>query len=188
MTAILQEHVGTMPVLIAATAVIFIVACCVVDARTRRIPNAMSATAMLAGLAMNAMYFGPSGLGLSLTGLLAAGAVLLPAFAVGGLGAGDVKMMGAIGALLGPQLALAGLGLGMIFGGLIMLVHLARRGRLGEKLGATWAMVAAASLARSVEPLRGPAADPNAVALPYSVPLGLGTVTVLMFLAWRGML
>ena len=97
-------------------------------------------------------------------------------------------MMGAIGALLGPQLALAALGLGMIFGGFIMLAHLARRGRLKEKLGDTWAMVAAASLARSVEPLRGPAADPNAIALPYSVPLGLGTVAVLIFLGWRGAL
>jgi prepilin peptidase CpaA len=177
-----------MPTLIAAIAVIFIVACCVVDARTRRIPNVLSASAMLAGLALNAMYFGVAGLGVSLGGLLAAGAVLVPAFAVGGLGAGDVKMMGAIGALLGPQLALAALGLGMIFGGLIMLAHLARRGRLREKLGSTWAMVAAASLARSVEPLRGPAADPDAIALPYSVPLGLGTVAVLIFLGWRGTL
>ena len=177
-----------MPTLIAAIAVIFIVACCVVDARTRRIPNVLSASAMLAGLGLNTMYFGVSGLAVSLGGLLAAAAVLLPTFALGGIGAGDVKMMGAIGALLGPQLALAALGLGMIFGGLIMLAHLARRGRLQEKLGATWAMVAAASLARSVEPLRGPAADPDAVALPYSVPLGLGTVTVLIFLGWRGTL
>ena len=177
-----------MPILIAAIAVVFIVACCVVDARTRRIPNVLSAGAMLAGLGLNTAYFGVSGLGVSVGGLLAAAAVLLPAFAVGGLGAGDVKMMGAIGALLGPQLALAALGLGMIFGGFIMLAHLARLGRLKEKLGATWAMVAAASFARSVEPLRGPAADPDAIALPYSVPLGLGTVAVLIFLGWRGTL
>jgi len=177
-----------MPTLIAAIAVVFIVACCVVDARTRRIPNVLSASAMLAGVGLNTAYFGISGLGVSLGGLLAAAAVLLPAFAAGGIGAGDVKMMGAIGALLGPQLALAGLGLGMIFGGLIMLVHLARRGRLQEKLGSTWAMVASAALARSVEPLRAPAADANAVALPYSVPLGLGTVAVLIFLGIRGTL
>ena len=177
-----------MPTLIAAIAVVFIVACCIVDARTRRIPNVLSAGAMLAGLGLNTMYFGMTGLGVSLGGLLAAGAVLLPAFAVGGLGAGDVKMMGAIGALLGPQLALAALGLGMIFGGFIMLAHLTRCGRLKEKLGSTWAMIAAASLARSVEPLRAPANDPNAVALPYSVPLGIGTVAVLAFIAWRGAL
>lgn len=55
-----------MPTLIAAIAVIFIVACCVVDARTRRIPNALSASAMLAGLGLNTMYFGLNGFGLSL--------------------------------------------------------------------------------------------------------------------------
>jgi len=175
-----------MPTAIVAIAVIFTVACCVVDARTRRIPNVLSATAMLAGLGLNAAYFGVNGLAVSVAGMLAAAAVLLPTFALGGIGAGDVKMMGAIGALLGAQIALAALGLGMILGGLIMLAHLARRGRLREKLGATWAMVAAASLARSVEPLRAPAADPDAVALPYSVPLGLGTVVVMVFLGNRG--
>jgi prepilin peptidase CpaA len=177
-----------MPILIATVAVIFIVACCVADARTRRIPNGLSASAILAGLGLNAAYHGLSGLALRVGGLLAAGAVLLPAFAVGGIGAGDVKMMGAIGALIGPEPALAGLGLGMIFGGVIVVAHLARHGRLGEKLGSTWAMVAAAALARSVEPLRAPSKDPNAVALPYSVPLGLGTVAVLVFIAWRGAL
>jgi prepilin peptidase CpaA len=175
-----------LPNVIAAVAVLFVVACCVVDTRTRRIPNVLSAGAMLAGIGLNAAYFGMSGLGASLGGLLAATAILLPTFAVGGIGAGDVKMMGGVGALLGTQLALAGLGLGMIFGGVIMLVHLARRGRLQEKLGSTWAMVASAALARSVEPLRAPAADPNAVALPYSVPLGMGTLVVLVFLSLRG--
>ena len=184
----MAENVNVMPMLIATVAVVFIVACCVADARTRRIPNVLSASAMLAGLGLNAAYYGVSGLGVSLGGLLAAGAVLLPAFAVGGIGAGDVKMMGAIGALIGPEAALAGLGLGMIFGGIIVVGHLARHGRLREKLGSTWAMVASASLARSVEPLRAPANDPNAVALPYSVPLGLGTVAVLAFIAWGGAL
>ena len=177
-----------MPTIIPATAVVFIVACCVVDARTRRIPNVLSFSAMIAGLVLNTMYFGPQGLASSLGGLLAAGAILVPAFAAGGIGAGDVKMMAAVGALLGTQLAIAGLGLGMIFGGIIMLVHLARRGRLQEKLGATWAMVASAALARSIEPLRAPAADPNAVALPYSVPLGLGTVAVMVVVGLQGTL
>ena len=177
-----------MPTVIITFVVVFVVACCVVDARTRRIPNVLSFGAMLAGVALNALYFGVSGVGLSLGGLLAAAAILLPSFAVGGIGAGDVKMMGAIGALIGPEPALAGLGLGMIFGGLIVVAHLARHGRLREKLGATWAMVAAASLARSVEPLRGPSKDPHAVALPYSVPLGLGTVAVVMFIALGGAL
>ena len=55
-----------MPTVIAATAVIFIVACCVVDARTRRIPNVLSASAMVAGLCLNTMYFGVNGLGVSI--------------------------------------------------------------------------------------------------------------------------
>jgi prepilin peptidase CpaA len=177
-----------MSLVIPIVAAAFTVACCAVDTQTRRIPNALSAGAMVAGMSLNALSDGSAGVAASLGGLLAAGAVLLPAFALGGVGAGDVKMMGAVGALLGARLALAALALGMIFGGVIMMVHLARRGRLREKLGSTWAMVAAASLTRSVEPLRAPAADARAVALPYSVPLGLGTLGVLGLVALRGAL
>ena len=60
----MAEHVNVMPMLIATVAVVFIVACCVADARTRRIPNVLSASAMLAGLGLNVAYHGVSGLGL----------------------------------------------------------------------------------------------------------------------------
>ncbi len=57
-----------------------------------------------------------------------------------------------------------------------MAVHLAQIGRLGEKLWAIGAMVTASVVTRSVTPLKLSAADRNAVSLPYSVPLGLGTL------------
>jgi hypothetical protein len=74
-----------------------------------------------------------------------------------------------------------GLGMGMIMGGGLMVWHLARRGRLREKVTATATMFQAAAMARSLDPLRVSAADPGAVALPYSVPLGLGTLAALTF-------
>lgn len=88
-------------------------------------------------------------------------------------------MMGAIGALLGPRLALMGLGAGVILGGAVMVWHLARQGRLREKVMGTATMFQAAALTRSLDPLRVSAADQGAIALPYSVPLGLGTLAAL---------
>ena len=62
-----------------------------------------------------------------------------------------------------------------------MLAHLGRIGRLREKLRATALMVSAAMATGSVTPLR-PTDDPaTVVALPYSLPLGLGTLAVLVF-------
>jgi prepilin peptidase CpaA len=169
-----------MPRPIIATLLIFVVLCWATDVRARRIPNVASGAALLVGAGLNWLYFGLAGLGASLLGLLAAAGVLLGPFALGGIGAGDVKMMGAVGALLGPRLALLGLLVGMAIGGVIMAAHLARCGRLREKLTATRLMVSTAAGTRSAVPLRISADEPNAVTLPYSVPLGLGAIAALL--------
>jgi len=170
-----------MPPLIAAVAVLFVALCVFADVRSRRIPNLLSAPAMLLGIALNAFYRGGAGVTASLSGLVLTVAVLLWPFAMGGIGGGDVKMMGAVGAFLGPRLALMGLLMGVILGGCLMVWHLARRGRLREKVTATATMFRAAAMTRSLSPLRVSAANPGAIALPYSVPLGLGTLCALTF-------
>jgi prepilin peptidase CpaA len=168
-----------MPVPIVTAVVCFVALCIAVDLRTRRIPNVVSGAAMLVGLALNVLYFGVAGVVDSVAGLLLTMAMLLGPFALGGIGGGDVKMMGGVGALLGPRLAFAGLLVGVVLGGVIMAIHLARRGRLREKLAATQAMFATAALSGSIAPLRVSAANAGAITLPYSVPLGVGTVSVL---------
>jgi prepilin peptidase CpaA len=154
-----------------------LVAAC--DVRTRRIPNALSLPAILAGLAINGALAGAPGLLASAAGLLTATALLFVPFALGGIGGGDVKMMGAVGAFVGPRLVLAAMACGMILGGIVMVGVLARRGLLGEKLMGTFVMLRSAVVTRSIAPLRAPATDPGAIALPYSVPLALGTVAAL---------
>lgn len=168
-----------MPSAIVIAAVVFVALCVVVDLRTRRIPNVVSGPGMLLGILLNTAYLGTSGLLLSVSGLTVVVGLLLWPFAMGGVGGGDVKMMGAVGALLGPRLAVIGLGAGMILGGGIMVWHLLRRGRLREKVMATAGMFQAAAMTRSLDPLRVSASDQGAIALPYSVPLGLGTLAVL---------
>lgn len=164
---------------IALTVVAFVALCVTVDVRTRRIPNVLTGAGLIVGVALNTSYFGCSGLVSSLAGsAFTIGALLLP-FAFGGIGGGDVKMMGAVGAMLGPRLALAGLVVGMLVGGGIMVGYLGMRGRLREKLASTGAMVAAAVASQSVAPLFVSASEPGAITLPYSVPLALGTVAVL---------
>lgn len=165
---------------IVATTLLFVAVCVVSDVRTRRIPNLLTGPAMLGGFALNAWAFGWSGVQASLTGFALAIALLLAPFAAGGIGGGDVKMMGAVGALLGPRLVLSSLILGMILGGVFAVVHLARLARLKEKLGDLGRMVANAAVAMSVKPLQVSTRAPGAVVLPYSLPLGLGTVCVLV--------
>jgi len=169
-----------MPIAIACPLFVFLLTCCVVDVRTRRIPNAISASAIVAGLALNGAAGGLSALGWSLCGGLAMIAILFTPFALGGVGGGDVKMMAAVGAFLGPRLAALSLITGMILGGVVVAVHLARLGILGERVQRLKAMVFAATITGSVEPLRVSPDQEGAISLPYSVPLGIGTVAVVM--------
>src|SRR5207244_7165519 len=99
-----------MQSLTVATVVIFVALCVIADVRTRRIPNAISGSAMLLGITLNTAFLGTAGLLDSLAGLGITVGVLLWPFAMGGMGGGEVKMMGAIGALLGPRLARMGVG------------------------------------------------------------------------------
>src|SRR5258706_16341149 len=101
-------------------AVVLFVPCWVADVRTRRIPTQLTGPALLTGVIVNLALFGVTGLIRSLAGVAVALAVLLPPFALGGIGGGGVKMMSAGGALLGPLPAAVSLGIGMILGGLIM--------------------------------------------------------------------
>src|SRR6059058_4256643 len=170
---------GLVPAPLFATVLAFVTLCMVSDLRTRRIPNAITGPAILAGAALNVLYGGHAGLFASLTGLGMGIGVLLAPFVAGGIGGGDVKMMGAVGALLGPHRTLVSLAAGLVLGGLVMVVHLARQGRLREKLLATAVMIGGAAEG-SLEPLTLSADAPGAVSLPYSVPLGLGTLAALM--------
>jgi prepilin peptidase CpaA len=136
----------------------------------------LSCSAALLGASLNAWHFGLSGLAWSAAGAGLMLMLLLMPFALGGIGGGDVKMMMAIGAFLGPRVAVVSLSAGLALGGVVMVLHLLRLGRLREKLAALGSMVRSVLITQSFDGLRASRHDPGAIALPYSIPLGLGTL------------
>jgi prepilin peptidase CpaA len=77
---------------------------CVTDVRSRRIPNVLTFGAAAAGVMYHAIW--GNGVLFSVEGWAVAAAAFMIPFALGGLGAGDVKLLGALGAWLGPRLAI----------------------------------------------------------------------------------
>jgi prepilin peptidase CpaA len=99
------------------------------DVTSRRIPNALPAALLAAGIAVNAMHGWQSAaisIGLFL-GVFAFGTFL---FSFGLLGGGDVKLIAAASAALGWPDALAFLLYTMVAGGILGLSMSAARGRL----------------------------------------------------------
>ena len=116
------------------TAVALAVLACITDVRSRRIPNVLTFGATIAAVALHGFAAGPSGFVFSATGWLVGTALFFPFFALGGLGGGDVKLLGAIGAFVGvPVVIFVGL-YSAIAGGVLAVIVAVRTGYLRTAL------------------------------------------------------
>jgi prepilin peptidase CpaA len=106
-------------------------------------------------------------------------ALFLPFYLARGMGAGDVKLMGAAGAFLGPQDALQATILSLIAGGTIAIIILLLRGGLTDLLKRYWATLKCLFFTRKI--IHPPPAPGEVAAMkfPYAAAIGIGTVTTL---------
>jgi prepilin peptidase CpaA len=120
------------PLVIQVLLLVLAVTACVTDARTRRVPNWLTATGFLLGLGLNYFLFETPGFLMALKGAGIALLIYFPLYLLRGMGAGDVKLMAAAGALVGPTNWLGILLCTSIFGGILAVIAVARRGRAGK--------------------------------------------------------
>jgi prepilin peptidase CpaA len=149
---------------------------CVTDVRSRRIPNLLTFGAAAAGIALHSGLGGWNGFQTATMGWLAGTALFLPFFLLGGMGAGDVKLLAALGAWLGPRDAFWMAVYGSLAGGAmavgVALIHgyLATALRnLGMLLRYWWLAGPRPLPGMSLERHDGPR-------LAYAIPLFIGTV------------
>jgi prepilin peptidase CpaA len=119
-----------------------LLAATVIDVRTRRIPNALTAGMSGVGLALAAT--GVSGIGpaAALLGFALGLLMMMPGYMLGATGAGDVKLMAAVGAVLGPGLVVTAFLFTALAGGVLAIVVAARRGRVTAALAGTGQLIA----------------------------------------------
>jgi prepilin peptidase CpaA len=163
----------------AATAVAL--AACVFDASTRRIPNVLTIAGGLFGLAFHVVTGGIGGAGWSLAGLGVGFLLFFPLFALGGMGAGDVKLMAALGAWLGPADA-AWTGLyAAIAGGVMAIVVALARGYLRTAIANLWTLLGVWRIV-GIRPLEGMTLQTSkSPRLPYALPITAGLLATLWF-------
>ena len=98
------------------------------DVVRHRIPNSLNLAALILGLGLSCLAAGWRGLVLHAAGGALVGcAVLVPFYLLRGMGAGDVKLMGALGSFLGPVDAGLAAGFALVAGAVMAAAIVAWR-------------------------------------------------------------
>jgi prepilin peptidase CpaA len=176
-------HGQGFQVLAAAIAAWIAVIAAVWDLKWRRIPNILTIPAVISGVAMHSVQSGRNGLVSSLLGMAIGGGILLVFYILGGMGAGDVKLMAGVGALAGYPLVLAVLFLMGIAGGTMavgkLVARVIKRDSVGN--GGLTDSPGSATLAQEHEMDR-PGGGVMKETMPYGVAIAAGTVVSLVLL------
>ena len=144
------------------------------DVRRQKIPNVVTFPAMVMGVAGHSLLAGMDGFLYSAGGLaLGMGLFMIP-YLMGGMGAGDVKLMGACGAVFGPKGIIAASILVVLTGGIYGLIIISFHPRyVTSLLKRVWEMVKFTAMTSQITGLP----QDNIVKLPvlkYAIPIALG--------------
>lgn len=151
------------------------------DGTRGKIYNWLTFPAILLGLILNTVFWYDvdpwAGLKWAGLGLTAGLALLFIPFALGGTKAGDVKLLAAVGALKGWVFVLCGFLYGAVLFGIVALLLLARRGKLGRTLNNITNYFYGLVVLQASPDLAPPA---DTSKYPYGISLALGFVLALV--------
>jgi prepilin peptidase CpaA len=153
------------------------------DWRTRRIPNWLTVPALLLGIATNSLALGWSGAKESLLGAGLGLGLLLPFVLIRSLGGGDWKLVGALGAFLGPPRLIAVLLGTILAAGVMAVVLVVWKRRVGQTLRNLGRMLAAMFTLR----LPGPEVsldNPESLKIPFGVAVAVAVVLYTVRQVW----
>jgi prepilin peptidase CpaA len=171
---LLKQVLWLLPALFAAIAGF-------TDWRSRRIPNWLSISGLALGILVNSLTRGWVGAKDSLLGAGLGLVLLLPFVMMRSLGAGDWKLVGALGAFLGPSPLITVLFATVFIAGLMALILVIWKRRMGQTLRNIAHMLAAVFSFH----LPGPEVsldNPEALKVPFGV---AAAIAVVLFTAGR---
>jgi prepilin peptidase CpaA len=164
-----------------------LVAAAVIDGWKLKVPNWITFPLIVAGWAYSTVYFGWEGLAWSLLGTIVGLLLLLPAYAIGGMGAGDVKLLAGVGAWVWATTTLYAFCVSALVGGVIALVMVLWRRDWPHHSHQFWSILGEILEVRDANALAATAAQRKStmLLLPYGIPIAIGSIA---YFAWAGML
>lgn len=167
-----------------------IIVMAVIDGVKLKVPNWLTYPMIISGWIYSytlSSYPGWEGLSYSLMGTMVGLAVLLPAYSIGGMGAGDVKMMAGIGAWMWVEVTIYSFAVAAVVGGVIAVAMVLLTKSWQTHHDQFWAIWNEIMVIRDPEKLAQIAAErkPSMTLLPYGIPIAIGTI---MYFGWAGLL
>lgn len=150
----------------------------VTDLRSRRIPNWLVFPFLIAGFAVSGWLNGWHGIARSAEGMTLAFLVFGILFWLGGMGAGDVKLVAAIGAWVGPQQMMLALVLIALAGGVMALAWALIGGFANELFQETGNLILGRKQQQGDAQSAAPDGPRNATKrkMPYGPAIAIGTL------------
>jgi prepilin peptidase CpaA len=172
---------------------VFAIVAAYIDGKELRVPNKITLPMIVAGWVWSSIAYGMAGQGWyyglmwSFAGTAVGLATLLPAYSVGGMGAGDVKMMAAIGAWVHPTITFYAFCVSAIVGAILAVIMVVAAGEGKKHYNQFWYILNEIMTIKNPETLAEIATERKSSMrlLPYGIPLAIGTV---LFFAWTGRL
>jgi prepilin peptidase CpaA len=158
-----------------------------IDGIQLKVPNWITFPMILTGWGFNLATGGWAGLGWSLVGTAVGLGLLIWLYAIGGMGAGDVKLFAGVGAWMLPEATLIAFCWAAIIGGVIAVaMALACREWRRHQTQFLMILTEIATIGNPAE-LSAIAAERKSSMrlLPYGIPLAIGSIA---YFAWAGML
>ena len=157
-----------------------------IDGWRLKVPNWITFPLIVGGWVYSTAWFGWAGFGWSLVGTAVGLALLMPAYAIGGMGAGDVKLLAGVGAWVWSTATFYAFCLSAVIGGAIAVGMVLWRRDWQRHLYQFWAIASEIAEVRNPETLSAIAAERKSrmLLLPYGIPIAIGSIA---YFAWAGM-
>jgi len=159
----------------------------VIDGFELKGPNWVTFPFIISGWIYSVAAFGWEGLYWSLAGTAIGLLLLLPAYAIGGMGAGDVKLLAGLGAWVYGTHTLYAFVFTAVIGALLAIGMVLIRKGWKKHSDQFWLILNEITVLRNPEQLAEIAAKrkPSMLLLPYGIPLAIGTI---VYFIWAGLL
>jgi prepilin peptidase CpaA len=158
-----------------------LVVAAVIDGYKLKVPNWITFPMILSGWVYSGAFSplaGWEGLAYSILGTVVGLALLMPLYAIGGMGAGDVKLLAGVGAWVGTTITLWAFAISAVVGGVLAVVMvLVQRGWHKHKTQ-FWMICNEIVTVKDPEKLSAIAAERKSsmLLLPYGIPIAIGTI------------